>query len=121
MAKVKAGDIDPADIAYCIEDELDRNRKIFNTIDIIVAKLYANHCKTSKTRVEVDNILIQYKPLGGGYDGNAYSVAEKEVLFAKLEQFLLSSFLGYVDVKVELKSFLKGTFITKIVFKKKRG
>ena len=96
----------------------EERSKLLNIYEHAMRKINIGACIKTNDSIIVDNLILQYKPLGDGYDGNSYLEADKIQIFYELKNLFNEAFYDerYTTV-IHMNKFIKGCFIITVEFK----
>jgi hypothetical protein len=96
----------------------EERSKLLHVYEYAMRKINIGACAKTEKSIIVDNLVIQYKPLGKGYDGSTYLEADKIQMFYELKNIFKEAFYDEMyTVDICMDKFIKGCFFIRVEFK----
>ena len=101
-----------------LQRRYEERSKLLNIYEHAMRKINIGACIKAKDSIIVDNLILQYKPLGDGYDGTTYLEADKSQIFNALKNLFNEAFYDeQYTTAIHMNKFIKGCFIITVEFK----
>ncbi len=101
-----------------LQRRYEERSKLLNIYEHVMRKINIGAYIKAKDSIIVDNLILQYKSLGNGYDGTTYLEADKIQIFYELKKLFDEAFYDeeYTTI-IHMNKFIKGCFIITVEFK----